>query len=193
MDLVDVYQGYASASLYGSFVAYIGIDPSSAKQRREKPTQSSILLIAMLIRSAQWTLQSATRHALSISTLSFETIHHLSKLRRSGRLIITSTNCIHSLPQPCIDSLRNLHESMLNYCLPRLSLGAADDETSLLDHSLLDTWSHLRTLGRWLNINGMSSCRDAAVEKADCFFCLVRQASPRDWQTAVPPTTLTNW
>ena len=53
MDLVDVYQGYASASLYGSFVAYIGIDPSSAKQRREKPTQSSILLVTMPIRSVQ--------------------------------------------------------------------------------------------------------------------------------------------
>ncbi|TBU64845.1 Urb2/Npa2 family-domain-containing protein [Dichomitus squalens] len=56
------------------------------------------------------------------------------------------------LPAPCIDSLRNLHKSMLNYSLPRLGLGS-DDYTIPLDRSLLDIWFHSRILGRWLDVD----------------------------------------
>ena len=58
----------------------------------------------------------------------------------------------------CDEELPALYMCMLEFAMPRVLETAQEDIP--LDHFLLDIWSHLRTFGRWLGKEGMSSQRD---------------------------------
>ncbi|KAI0757227.1 Urb2/Npa2 family-domain-containing protein [Daedaleopsis nitida] len=61
---------------------------------------------------------------------------------------IVTTGTPSDFSEDCLDAIRTLHEQMLAYSAPRLSSG-----TAILEHVLLDVWSHLQVLGRWLIVN----------------------------------------
>ena len=75
----------------------------------------------------------------------------------SARLVATfalSTWCSRwcSFSSSCVEALHALYEQLREYTTKVFSLGNTED--LLLDQSLLDAWSHQRTLARWLKTDG---------------------------------------